>query len=147
MTLTLLVSLSACYRAPCDVEAALEPGCGLQVDDLDVHLGDELERLERKLGEPQSRSDYGPLGLRVAWAGDVSVFVDDLGLVTSVRVGASFGGQTTDGLGVGSTQDAVSAALGEPHVDPMLGSWWYADPGIGFEWDEGVATRVVIGSP
>ncbi len=142
-----ILLLTACDRAPCEVTAAIQPGCGLELEGTDVHVGDEYKRLERKLGDPLSHADFGPLGTLATWSGGVSAFLDEELVVTSLRIGEGFAGQTADGLGLGSTQEAVTGAFGVANVDPILGTWWYADPGIGFEWDDQGATRIVIGTP
>ena len=142
----LLLLLAACGPPPCDLTAGVVPACGEALGGEALRLGDSRDHAEARLGAPDLLTDLGPLGVRFSWSNhQIAGFYGPAAqgeAVTEIVLLPGFAGRTAEGLGPGSSSDSVRSALGDPEVDPFLGSWWYA--GIGFEWREGAVERVHV---
>ena len=58
----LVLLLWGCGR--CGMDDPVTGGCGVELEEGVVRLGDERERVEQRLGEPSRLRDHGPVGLR-----------------------------------------------------------------------------------
>ncbi len=145
----LLAVATGCEEEPagCDVDVPLVASCGVAVPDAVIRLGDARADVQALIGEPDdawtlagvaSNHTYPSLGLSVLYPASGGDTVD--GLI----VHDHFGGTTADGLGIGSPEADVLAALGDGERDAYLGSVWYLDRGIAFEFADGAVSRVHV---
>ncbi len=149
-TLACALATAGCQEDPvaeCDLDAAIVPGCGVLVADTEVRLGSAREDVRSAIDTPDTAlifprvgaSDtFGAVGLNVLYAESSP---HPAGALIAL---ASFGGATAEGLGIGSARTDVEAAYGSPSVDPFLGSSWYLDRGIGFEFEGDSVSRIHV---
>ncbi len=146
--LPLLPLAAACGDEPCELDAEIVPGCGVQLGEQALYLGEAWNEVEDRLGAPAARLDMGAAGLFFRYTElHVQGFTEHAGalaVVTNICVIEGFSGQTADDLGIGSSQADVEAALGQAEADPFTGAWWYADLGLGFEWEVEQVSRLQL---
>lgn len=131
----------------CGVDAAISPGCGVLVGEAAVRLHDAREDLLTRIGSPDTAVDLANVGrhdtfetpgLAILYAVEAPHPAQGL-----IALGG-FAGTTAEGLGIGSSRADVEAAYGAGVVDPFLGSAWYLDRGIGFEFAADAVTRIHV---
>ncbi|MDP7112578.1 MAG: hypothetical protein QGH45_11480 [Myxococcota bacterium] len=131
----------------CAVDAGIAPGCGLTVAGEPVRLGDPRADVALLLGDPGMASTFPGVGsCDVYSAQGLSVLYPDSGadLADALIVLDGFTGTTAEGIGIGSAEANVTAAYGTGSRDAFLGSAWHLDRGLGFEFGDGVVTRVHV---
>jgi hypothetical protein len=131
----------------CAVDTGIVPGCGLTVGSDPIRLDDPRADLAQLLGTPVIASIVPGVGPSDVFASQgLSVLYPDDGtdLADALIALDGFTGTTAEGLGVGSAEADVTAAYGAGSRDAFLGSVWYLDRGIGFEFGDGVVTRVHV---
>lgn len=131
----------------CATAAAIVPGCGVTVDDGALVLELTRDDVIARFGAPDAEREMTGVGRQFTFpdAGLGGMFAAaGAATVDAIVVGEGFAGTTAEGVGLGSAEAAVTAAFGEPTRDPFLGSWWYLDVGIGFEWSDGIVSRIHV---
>jgi hypothetical protein len=143
-SLTMLaMALGACDKQrPCELDADITAGCGLELADGALRLGDPLDEMTAAHGDP-TWTELGSAGTRFDYGdqGVVGMSADGL-TVSTLLVAAPYAGVTVDGLAIGD--DALSApqTLGAGMASPWQDINWHPDQGIGFESTEGAITRI-----
>ncbi len=126
----------------------VSPGVGLDT----IKLGQSQKDVIALLGEPEERdnNEFAPGQLYVLYysQGIELTFADDklevITLHSQTAKWKAYAGATSEGVGVGSSQDDIVKALGEPAADdtralryPKLGLWFRLDG------DRGTTDRTV----
>ncbi len=142
------LSLAACKQdQPCVIDAAITGGCGVELSDDALRIGDDLDAMVGTHGEP-SWAELGSAGGQFVYADlGVTGFSRDGLVVDSLRVAEPFGGTTADGLGVGVAILEVSRTLGAGQGSPWVQLNWQLARGLGFEYGDDTITRVHIVPP
>jgi len=121
------------------------PGIGVLSGTASLSLGDSLTKMKQALGEPWRLRDLGAVGTLFDYPGrDLSGLLNESGKVSAIYLSAASAGKTDDGVGIGSTEDELTAELGEAVGDPFLCGAWYADKGLVFELADGAVVRVHV---
>jgi len=119
MSALLLLALGC--NPGCELNAGINPSCGLVVNGGPLRLGDERSRVERRLGEPRV-DDLGEHGLLLSWP---ELFVSALIVDDRVEVAYAnpgFLGTTTSKISPGSPRSDVESALPDAAVEPFTGA-------------------------
>ncbi len=141
--LGLLALASACDR-PCKLHTDITEGCGVELADGPLRLGDELEAMEKRHGEP-AWVDLGSAGQRFDYADQGVAGMSSDGLtVASLLVYAPYAGATADGLALGTEELAAPQTLGAGTTSPWQDINWHHDIGIGFESQDGAVSRIHV---
>jgi hypothetical protein len=139
----LTLALGACNKQrPCELDADITAGCGLELADGALRLGGSLEEMTATHGDP-TWTDLGSAGTRFAYADQGVTGMSSDGLtVSTLLVTAPYAGATVDGLAIG--EDALEApqTLGAGMASPWQDIHWHPELGIGFESAEGAITRI-----
>jgi hypothetical protein len=141
---------AACDEDPvaeCAVDTGIAPGCGLTVAGEPIRLGDPRADVALLLGDPGMAPVFPGVGsCDLYTAQGLSVLYPDSGadLADALIVLDGFTGTTAEGIGIGSAEADVTAAYGAGSRDAFLGSVWYLGRGIGFEFGDGIVTRVHV---
>ena len=127
----------------CALKAEVVADCGVVVGGSEIRIGDDRSVLVDALGEPTSSDDFGQLGERFSYpklglSGTISV----LGGVSALTVSGDFSGTAEGDVGIGSSAEAVDAALGDARRDPITGTWFYE--GLAITWADGVVSGLQI---
>ncbi len=148
-TVTCMLALG-CKEEPvseCTADADIAPGCAVTLDGAVVRLGDARSDALALLGSPDTALILPGVGLSDTFPalGLTALHAEvDANSVDALIVLDGFDGTTAEGLGLGSSRADVEAAYGPGVGDPFLGSAWYLDRGIGFEFVENVVSRVHV---
>ena len=150
LAVALALAASGCKEEPdagCDLDADIVPGCGVRVGEEEVRLLDERGEVLTRIGDPDTALSFSDAGLFDAFEGSgLTLHYRDEApfLVHGIIALEGFSGTTVEGVGIGSERATVEAVCGTPAVDPFLGSAWYLDRGIGFEFDGDTVSRIHV---
>lgn len=133
---------------PCAAEGVIVSGVGVGTGGHAVCLGEGGAALVSRLGAATRIEDLGVLGQRLTYdALKVTLLLagkTGAETLTAVYLGAGSTVKTAGGVGLGSSEAAVKAALGEPVKDPFVGAWWYAAKGISLQLEDGKVTAMQL---
>ncbi len=134
---------------PCEgVVAVIEANPGLDLCSDRIGPASSQEAVEQALGAPATSLDLGALGRRAEHPEEhLSVRYDAEGVVLAIDLYEGFEGKTAEGIGLGSDEASVRAALGEPDVRPFLSAWWYPERGLALQLREGVVVSLHLFAP
>ncbi len=141
------VSIGCNKERPCELDADITAGCGLELADGALRIGDELEAMAETHGEP-SWVDLGSAGQRFDYGDQgVSGTSSDGLTVATLLAYAPYAGATVDGLALGDDQLSAPQTLGAGMASPWQETNWHPELGIGFESADGVISRIHLIAP
>lgn len=155
-TLTLLLVCISCGdeeepRQPCAGDGIIAPGAGVGVGGHVICVGEGADALGTRLGTASRVMDLGDLGRRVAYdkLKLALLYTGAAGAQTleAVYLGPDSTLKTSGGVGPGSSEAAVKAALGEPVKDPFIGAWSYPALGLTLQFEGGKVVAVQVAAP
>jgi len=91
------------------------------------------------MGKLGRRAAYDKLNLAILYSGKTGAQT-----VAAVYLGPKSTLKTSGGVGVGSGEAAVKAALGEPVKDPFIGAWWYPAKGLTLQLESGKVVAMQV---
>jgi hypothetical protein len=144
--LTASTLLTACGPGHCIDADGIEPGVGVAEGGLDVCLGEELDTVVARLGQPDATVDLGTAGGRHAWSTpDLVVWTriaDEVAVVDAIQLQAGVAVATPGGVAVGASEADAVAEFGEGSVEPFAGAKLHPGDGIGFTVADDAITRI-----
>lgn len=133
---------------PCDGrEPAIHPGSGFTLCEGEVRLGASVEALEPVLGLPTARRELAALGARIVYPEAHLVALERDGALVAIELYDCPTLKTAEGIGLGSPDSEVKAALGAPEIEPFLGTWRYPSAGIALTVEQGVVVGLQLFVP
>ena len=135
-------------EVPCAGEGIIEPGVGVGAGGQAICLGEGAAALEARLGMATRSQDLGALGRRVEYDKlKVTLLLGGTSGALSLKamyIGSGSTLKTAGGVGLGSSEAEIKAALGEPVKDPFLGAWWYPKKGITLQMEAGKVVAIQL---
>ena len=128
----------------------IHPGSGVVIENQSLSLGDTRSALAEQFGTATGLREMGSIGVQFEYptlnlTGMLSESGQQ-GIVTRLTLVEGFDG-SADGIGIGTARTAVEGQYGTAVTDPFLGGSWYAEQGIGFEWEDDKVSRIHIFQP
>lgn len=128
----------------------IHPGAGVVIENQSLSLGDTLVVLTEQFGTAAGLRDLGSIGVQFEYptlnlTGMLSESGQQ-GIVTRLTLLEGFDG-SANGIGIGTARTTVEGQYGAAVTDPFLGGSWFAEQGIGFEWEDDKVFRIHIFPP
>ncbi len=135
-------------EAPCAADGVIVPGAGVGSGGQTLCLGENAAAVQARLGSASSAQDMGAVGKRVEYAAlKVTLLLGGVSgseTVKAIYLGTGSTLKTTGGVGLGSSEAEVKAALGAPVMDPFIGAYWYRDKGIVLQLEGGKVVSIQV---
>jgi len=148
---TLMGSCGDEEQSPCASQGQLVPGQGVGAGGTSICVGQGGTALDTALGAPSVTLDMGQVGQRVVYEKlNLALLYSGKGTGRAVRaiyLGPASTLKTAGGVGIGSTEAQVKAALGAPAKDPFIGALWYPQLGITLQLEAGKVATIMVTSP